>query len=479
MPAAPVLSGELGLLSLFDLGQLFMLNRASGELSIVSEGRKGYFYFDQGQIVNAVDDEYHEGEGAAYVLFGWKTGTFTFVAGSASGAHTITENTEGLMMEAARRMDELGAGESGGEVDRLARRASSLDALRQAFQSVATQTRPLPSSDDPDATPFELLRDPSDALLFRPGELARARLAGVWRGAGAQPVDRGAFEQLRAKLLEGYAGERPVADAAGVTTWSVEHEDGRTYTVTSVSGENEALWLRAAALAPPELAGFEGRHDQLRECLAESAGLLIVSGPEAATTERLFHACIAQLARQRAGAVLLATDHGRWRHEDGTGVIVRASGPRTAEMVEAMSPDVAAFDAPHAGASLAAIGSATRVVVAVPAHESAHALARWCARVGRRSGDGIEALLADLPLTVLHVVPRANALPAFTVVPVRTSAPAVAPAAAAASAAPEPVAHAEESAPAPAPKSTASTADPMAALAAELTRTLKKGRKAA
>ena len=44
--------GELGLIGLFDLGQLLMLNGATGELAIERDGRRGYLYFDRGQVVN-------------------------------------------------------------------------------------------------------------------------------------------------------------------------------------------------------------------------------------------------------------------------------------------------------------------------------------------------------------------------------------------------------------------------------------------
>ena len=35
------LAGELGLISLFDIGQLLMLNRATGVVSVLSDSRRG------------------------------------------------------------------------------------------------------------------------------------------------------------------------------------------------------------------------------------------------------------------------------------------------------------------------------------------------------------------------------------------------------------------------------------------------------
>ena len=63
MPAGRgAFSGELGLIGLFDLGQLLMLNRATGVLSATDGPRRGALYFRDGRIVNAVDDERREGD---------------------------------------------------------------------------------------------------------------------------------------------------------------------------------------------------------------------------------------------------------------------------------------------------------------------------------------------------------------------------------------------------------------------------------
>src|SRR5258706_8228241 len=68
-------SGELGLLSLFDLGQLLALNRATGSLAVLSEGRRGFLFFNLGKLVNAVDEAMLEGESAAYRVLQWRGGT--------------------------------------------------------------------------------------------------------------------------------------------------------------------------------------------------------------------------------------------------------------------------------------------------------------------------------------------------------------------------------------------------------------------
>ncbi len=487
-----VLAGELGLLSLFDLSQLFLLNGTTGQLMITNDGRRGYFYFDRGQIVNAVDDEYHEGEGAAYRLFTWKSGSFEFRSTPPSGARAITEGTEGLMMEAARRMDE--AGDSGGLVsERLQQRAGALEALREVFQDVARQSGASPSMGaEPHGSPFAALREPSDALLFRPGHLPRIFHQGQWQDAGDQALDPAAYDQLRARLLDGAAGAGTSTRTNGVHTLVVPYEDSR-YVVTRVGGSHEALWVRAAEQSPGEQ--LDGPLDALYGLLDMPSGLVLIGGPDAETADRLLHACVGQLTRRRAATVLLSADHGRWQHTDGAGALVRAADTDLDALLRVISPEVALFDASRAPSSLVALQAAPLVIAAVVSPDADALVSRWCAVVGRRWGDGIETLLAGGVLGIayassvrhtgghIHFAAGTLTFPGTkTVVPSpgvataaqpRTPAPPASPAAAATE-----TVHATPTAPvadeaAPTQEATPKP-DHMAALAAELSRTLRK-----
>src|SRR5436190_1281968 len=106
MTPTSILRGELGLIGLFDLGQLLMLNRATGCLVIEREGRKAFLYFAEGKLVNALDENMVEGEASAYRIFSWRTGSFDFRVEPAPATFTIHASTDSVMLEAARRMDE-------------------------------------------------------------------------------------------------------------------------------------------------------------------------------------------------------------------------------------------------------------------------------------------------------------------------------------------------------------------------------------
>ncbi|MFN8587195.1 MAG: DUF4388 domain-containing protein [Candidatus Eisenbacteria bacterium] len=503
MAAPPILSGELGLLSLFDLGQLLMLNGASGALVVHHEGRRSFLYFERGQIVDALDDTHRGGELAAYKIFTIATGRFEFRVDTLANSTPITEGTEGLMMEAARRMDEAGeaAGESGDRaVEKLARRSNALDALREAFQLVLQQPGAMPDAED---SPFALLSDASDALLFRPGQAPRALKDGRWRTVARQVLDKSAFEQLRARLFDG-VWNAALSGTENVASCVITYTDQRRYAITRVSGAHEALWVRAAEQAPPEAGLLEGELGHLRALLHAPAGLVLVGGPDAESADRMLHACVALTARERGGTVVLCADHGRWRHRDEAGAVLRAGAADTPELLRALAPDVVAYDTSSAPGSLTAMHAAPLVLAAIVAPDAGSLLPRWVERVGRRWGDGIEALCGTTLVGLVQAGrPAANGRQAFranrcardgevTAAPAEhphAAAPADAvatPAEAAASIAealaqatadaPPPAVVAEPAAPAPeAPAPTpVNPDDPFAELAAELGRTLRK-----
>lgn len=475
-------SGDLALVGLFDLGQLLLLNGATGVLAVTSpEGFKAYLYFDGGQIVNAVDEEKHEGEAAAYRLFGWKAGRFEFRPEPPTGAHTIHEGTEGLMMEAARRLDEATLGEGGASASgRLRERATSFEALREAFQSLAHDARFTTSADAvqaPGGVPLAVLRDPSDRLLYRAGETPRVLQGQRWRTLGDEPLDAAAYDQIKARLLD---HGRTVA-TSGVTTRLVRDDDGAAYVVSVVASRQgpggEALWIRPALL-DPDPATLAGTTERLHELTDLPSGLVLVAAPTAESCERLFHAVVALLARRRGQTVLLASGGDVWRHRDGSGVLVRCSHDAAASTLQALLPEAAAFDPQHGAAVLDALHVSSFVVAAQVAPNPGAALPRWLARHGL-SGAALGELLHGTSLGLVFGLPAAadgripfeavrwSAVPPGTA----TSAPAPAPKSPAAT---KPVrARAEAPTPLEAPPPV-SADDPMRALAEELGRQLRR-----
>src|SRR5688500_17742303 len=180
-----LLSGRLDKTDLFEICQFLLLGRKTGVLEIEHGERRGAFWFDDGQIVNAVDDALGEGEAAAYRVFSWGGGRFTFHLEPAPAMRSIHEGTESLLLEIARFMDEhreackqLGEGPENDRPEQwtheegFRRRQLAGDELRQVFATLR-ESRGEPGGGNPLVRLWELARKQGhEAVLVRPGETA-------------------------------------------------------------------------------------------------------------------------------------------------------------------------------------------------------------------------------------------------------------------------------------------------------------------
>ena len=100
------LQGNLSDFSLADLFQLIGLGRRTGCLKIDSEKGHGEIFFDDGLIVNAKNDLFKD-EDAVYDMFAWEEGKFFFSTDEKPSVQTMLIDWQNLILEAARRVDEL------------------------------------------------------------------------------------------------------------------------------------------------------------------------------------------------------------------------------------------------------------------------------------------------------------------------------------------------------------------------------------
>lgn len=408
MPSPSAFSGELGLVGLFDLGQLLMLNGATGCLSITDGARKGFLYFRDGRVINAVDEDFREGEVAAYHVFMWRSGKFEFRPDPPSGDGLIEVGTEALMLEAARQMDEAGIGGDGaGEAtNRLRERQGSMEALREAFTSVAREARGLSPvvAASGSGTHVDALRMPGDRMLFRPGRPARLRTRGAWREAQDAALSAADYEDLRARLLGADGLEGPTD---GVRRAVSRFPDGRVIEVSLVPGaDGESLWLRPADLRP---ALIEGSPERLAAAFAAPRALVLVGGSDPDEASRLLHALVAW--RLGCGdAVAIATDHPTWRHEEGPGALVTAGGTQLGAALAAMEPAVLALDLSRAAAegALEALDAVRHVLARVPGDTADALLARWTERLAPADARRVTAHLEGADTLCLIARPAAT-----------------------------------------------------------------------
>jgi hypothetical protein len=152
---SPSLAGKLSAVSLFDLCQFLMLNRKTGSLTVRGGGGGGsgggsgtaYLTFSEGQLCTAMDDNLREGADVVLRVLQWAEGTFEFSQGPVPPDVRMTDSTENILLDAARRIDEMaeaGARDGDGNAssaeqafrEKRARAASIVD----VFRSLAADT---------------------------------------------------------------------------------------------------------------------------------------------------------------------------------------------------------------------------------------------------------------------------------------------------------------------------------------------------
>ncbi len=102
----PDLRGDLSQVSLFDLLQVFALNRRTGKLLVEGAEASGEIWLARGEIVDAVQG-YATGEKAIYRILSVRSGSFLFVPDVEHGERRVHAGVDQLLMEAARRADEM------------------------------------------------------------------------------------------------------------------------------------------------------------------------------------------------------------------------------------------------------------------------------------------------------------------------------------------------------------------------------------
>lgn len=97
--------GEITGLSLADVIQIKGQNRYLGCISVKYQNNNGNIYFENGEIVHAVQSD-QVGEEALYTILSWPGGNFSILPDIKTDTCTISNNLNFLLLEAHRRMDE-------------------------------------------------------------------------------------------------------------------------------------------------------------------------------------------------------------------------------------------------------------------------------------------------------------------------------------------------------------------------------------
>ncbi len=101
------LQGNLEDFELTDVIQLIQLGQKDGGLRIQVDDNVGVMYFKDGMVIHA-NTNFLKGEPAIDSILSWKKGRFVFNPSEETLEHTVDLPIQQVVLEAARRIDELG-----------------------------------------------------------------------------------------------------------------------------------------------------------------------------------------------------------------------------------------------------------------------------------------------------------------------------------------------------------------------------------
>jgi DNA-binding response OmpR family regulator len=104
-PGESVLRGNLTQMNVLDLLQSLDMGRKTCALTLTNNGDKCRMFFTDGQINHAIYGEL-KGDPAVYKVLSWTAGNFEIDFAGSSEEQTITQSTQGLLLEGLRLLDE-------------------------------------------------------------------------------------------------------------------------------------------------------------------------------------------------------------------------------------------------------------------------------------------------------------------------------------------------------------------------------------
>src|SRR6266853_2236154 len=113
-PSDGVVRGSLAQMNVIDLVQSLEMRRKSCALTLTLDRDKCEMYFQEGQVTHAVYGAL-TGDPAVFKVLGWTGGNFQINFEGKTSKQTTTLNTQGLLMEGLRMLDESKRDDGGAE----------------------------------------------------------------------------------------------------------------------------------------------------------------------------------------------------------------------------------------------------------------------------------------------------------------------------------------------------------------------------
>jgi len=113
-PSDGVVRGSLAQMNVIDLVQSLEMGRKSCALTLTLDRDRCEMYFKEGQVTHAVYGSL-AGDPAVFKVLGWSCGNFQINFEGKTSKQTTTLNTQGLLMEGLRMLDESKRDDGGAE----------------------------------------------------------------------------------------------------------------------------------------------------------------------------------------------------------------------------------------------------------------------------------------------------------------------------------------------------------------------------
>ncbi|RPJ46472.1 MAG: DUF4388 domain-containing protein [Candidatus Latescibacterota bacterium] len=310
LAASNDLIGSLQVVALIDFCQFLLLNRKTGTLTLFHRSGVSRLFFVAGEIVNALDETLgREGRDIALSLFRIREGGFRFRQEDVHEKRRIDGTTENLLLDAARKMDEidealplLSDGEGSREKN-VREKQEKGHALRKLFTSLEEDLQ----------RNAEL---PGLVAMLRTAEEAGADTILLESGRAplflrANRVVRSLSGTVRAEDLSGYA--TALAESPAI-------EAGRPFFLAHGRPEEGRLILRRQARAA-KLVDASVSPERVEPLLRRPSGILLLVAETPPARALLFDGLIHLLA-ERDEVVVLVGDRPT---EAGTGLLIRTA----------------------------------------------------------------------------------------------------------------------------------------------------------
>lgn len=356
-----VFTGDLGQFGLVDIAQTMMMSRKTGLLTVRCGNRIGYIYFQEGQVVYVMDDQFLQGLQAALQVFLWREGTFEFDFDKPPPGENITVTTENLLFEVARQLDEAqrtdGRTRPRGTVSRNLQERH-MEQIREAFAEIARKVMPevkgggriAPRGSSVETWLKRLTPKSGESIFLIPGLKPKIKNGDAVTNLDGPRVDPASIDRFIRVALDKTQQESLRTDRQIEILIEV---GGAAPARLQISGEGAKKMVAAHLLhRVPELFGSrEEAPDFATDVQMLDQGFILVAGGPSSGKSRLLASLIRSRAEMRGSLVFLLSRTREFIFENTTGLVLQRQQPKgSAEFGETLrvcmgqKPDLIALD---------------------------------------------------------------------------------------------------------------------------------------